>query len=68
MASPETERKLKDDIAYAMKFSPKGTPLVLINGKEGTAVPSFLLAMALSNANPNAPAFSVLPPPSAQLQ
>jgi len=31
-------------------------------------MPSFLFAMAMSNANPNAPAFSALPPASAQLQ
>ncbi len=68
LASPETDAKLKDDIAYAMKFSPRGTPIVLINGREGTAVPSFLFAMAMSNANPNSPAFSRLPPASSQLQ
>jgi len=68
LASSETDAKLNEDIAYAMKFSPRGTPIVVINGREGTAVPSFLFAMAMSNANPNAPAFSALPPASAQLQ
>jgi protein-disulfide isomerase/uncharacterized membrane protein len=68
LASPETDAELKEDIAYAMKFSPRGTPIVLINGREGTAVPSFLFAMAMSNANPNSPAFSNLPPASSQLQ
>jgi serine/threonine-protein kinase len=68
LASPETEAKLKEDIAYAMKFEPRGTPIVVINGKEGTAVPSFLFVMAMSNANPNSPAFSKLPPASSQLQ
>jgi serine/threonine-protein kinase len=68
VASPETEARLKEDIAYAMKFSPRGTPIVLINGREGTAVPSFLFAMAMSNANPNAPAFAALPPASSQVQ
>jgi len=68
LASSETDAKLHEDIAYAMKFSPRGTPILLINGREGTPVPSFLFAMAMSNANPNAPAFSALPPASAQLQ
>lgn len=68
LASSETDARLQEDIAYAMKYSPRGTPIVLINGREGTAVPSFLLAMAMSNANPNSPAFSALPPASSQLQ
>ncbi len=68
LASPETDGKLKEDIDYAVKFSPRGTPIVLINGREGTAVPSFLFAMAMSDANPNAPAFSALPPASYQPQ
>jgi len=68
LASPETEAKLREDIAYAMKFSPRGTPIVLINGREGPFVPSFLLSMAMTNANPNSPAFSKLPPASSQLQ
>jgi len=62
LASPETNRKLSEDIAYAMLFSPQGTPLVLINGKEAAALPSFLLAMALTGANPDSPAFAALPP------
>ena len=62
LASPETNRKLSEDIAYAMLFSPQGTPLVLINGKEAAALPSFLLAMAFTGANPDSPAFAALPP------
>src|SRR5262249_17711300 len=62
LASPETSRKLSEDISYAMLFSPQGTPVVLINGKEAPALPSFLLAMALTGANPDSPAFAALPP------
>jgi serine/threonine-protein kinase len=62
LGSPETNQKLSEDIAYAMLFSPQGTPLVLINGREALAIPSFLLAMALTGANPDSPAFAALPP------
>lgn len=62
LRSPETNQKLSEDIAYAMLFSPQGTPLVLINGREAMAIPSFLLAMALTGANPDSPAFAALPP------
>ena len=68
LASPETDAKLREDISYAMKFSPRGTPIVLINGREGPFVPTFLFAMAMANANPNSSAFSKLPPASSQLQ
>jgi len=62
LGSPDTNQKLSEDIAYAMLFSPQGTPLVLINGREAMAIPSFLLAMALTGANPDSPAFAALPP------
>ena len=63
VVSPETDAKLKEDIAYAMQYNPKGTPLVLINGREATPIGSFLFAMAMTNGDPNSPAFSKLPPP-----
>jgi serine/threonine-protein kinase len=60
--SPETRQKLADDIAYATRFDIQGTPLVLLNGKQGTPMGAFLYAMALSRADVNAPAFGTLPP------
>jgi serine/threonine-protein kinase len=63
VASPETEAKLKDDLSYALEYKPRGTPLLVINGREGTAFGSFLFAMIMTNANPNSPAFASLPPP-----
>jgi len=68
IASPETEAKLKEDVAYALEYNPRGTPLVVINGREGTALGSFLFAMVMTNANPNSPAFAGLPPPRQQIQ
>jgi serine/threonine-protein kinase len=61
--SPETAQRLQQDIQFAMAYDIQGTPLVLINGKEGTPVPAFLLAMALAGGNGNAPAFAALPQP-----
>jgi len=68
IASPETEAKLKEDVAYALEYNPRGTPLVVINGRAGTALGSFLFAMVMTNANPNSPAFASLPPPRQQIQ
>ncbi|MFZ5471864.1 MAG: thioredoxin domain-containing protein [Myxococcota bacterium] len=61
--SPETQKKLEEDISYAMLYQPQGTPLVLVNGREGGPVASWLYAMAMTGANPESPAFSKLPPP-----
>jgi serine/threonine-protein kinase len=63
--SPETEAKLRDDIAWALQHEIKGTPLLLVNGRE---IPPphtlhFLYAMVLAEANPEHPAFAELPPP-----
>jgi serine/threonine-protein kinase len=63
LASPETQAKLTEDITYAMQYNPKGTPLVLINGREAPPLGSFLFAMAMTDGNANSPAFSRLPPP-----
>jgi protein-disulfide isomerase len=61
VASPATQAKLEEDIAYAARFSPQGTPLVLVNGREGTPVPAFLYAMILTRGNANAPELATLP-------
>lgn len=63
VGSAETAQRLQQDIQYAMAYKIEGTPLVLINGHEGTPIPAFLYALALSSGNANAPAFASLPPP-----
>jgi serine/threonine-protein kinase len=62
MASPETAKKLQDDIDQAMKFNLQGTPLVVLNGREGFAMPTFLYAMTLTGGESTSPAFDALPP------
>ena len=63
VASPDTSSKLSEDIAYAMLFSPQGTPLVVINGREVPPLGPFLFSMAMTGANPDSPVFASLPPP-----
>jgi hypothetical protein len=63
VADPATTAKVDEDIAYAMEYHLDGTPLVLVNGKTGSSVPSFLYAIILAGGDPNHPAFAHLPPP-----
>ena len=62
-SSPETEAKLRDDVDYAWRFRPDGTPLVLIDGRRGTQFGPFLYAMVLTGGDADHPAFASLPPP-----
>jgi protein-disulfide isomerase len=64
LASPETERKLQQDIQAAARFGIDGTPLVLINGRRGTSFGPFLYAMILTAGDAQHPAFASLPPPN----
>jgi serine/threonine-protein kinase len=64
LASPETERKLQQDIAAAARFGIDGTPLVLINGRRGTSFGPFLYAMILTGGDAQHSAFASLPPPN----
>jgi len=66
VASAETEAKLRDDIAWALQHEIQGTPLLLVNGREAPPSLEFLYAMVLAEANPEHPAFAVLPPPQPQ--
>jgi serine/threonine-protein kinase len=66
VASAETEAKLRDDIAWAQQHDIQGTPLLLVNGREAPSSLEFLYAMVLAKANPEHPAFAVLPPPQPQ--
>lgn len=64
--SPETANVLHQDIELAEKHGIEGTPLIVINGRRGTAVPAFMYAMILAQGDSNDPAFAVLPPPPKQ--
>ncbi len=66
LADPQTERKLADDVAFASRFDPTGTPIVLVNGRQGSPYGPFLLAMILAQGDADHPAFGVLPPPQAR--
>jgi protein-disulfide isomerase len=60
--SAETKAKLAADLALAAQYSPDGTPIVIVNGRPGSAMPIFLYAIALAQGSPDHPAFSALPP------
>ncbi len=64
VASAETATKLQEDINYAMKYDLQGTPLVVVNGREGFPGPSFLYSLALTGADARSPAFNALPAPA----
>jgi len=68
MKSPETDKKLQEDIRYAQQVKPSGTPIVLVNGRSALPLPALLYALVLSGGNVDAPEFSVLPPPSKLVQ
>lgn len=61
--SPETQKRLMQDLAYAKGYGIEGTPLVLVNGREAPPAPAFLIGLVLANGDANAPIFSELPPP-----
>ncbi|MFP2899364.1 vitamin K epoxide reductase family protein [Corallococcus sp. 4LFB] len=63
MTAPETIGKLRQDVEYAMRFNIQGTPLVLVNGREVPPSAPLIYALVLASGNPDAPAFSTLPPP-----
>ncbi len=62
--SAETARKLSDDVDFAWLYEPHGTPVVLINGREGNPFPPFLYAIVLAGGDPDHPAFASLPTPN----
>ena len=64
LESDETQRKLDEDIEYAWRYRPKGTPLVLIDGRQSTQFGPFIFAMILTGGKTDHPAFAQLPPPS----
>ena len=66
MAQPETAAKLSDDEQYAQELRIRGTPLVLVNGREAYPAPVFLYAMVLAGGNIARIAALPLPPPRPQ--
>ncbi|MCH9647382.1 MAG: thioredoxin domain-containing protein [Deltaproteobacteria bacterium] len=63
MTSEATATKLKEDVALASQYDPHGTPVVLINGRQGSAFGPFLYAMILTGGEATDPAFDRLPAP-----
>jgi serine/threonine-protein kinase len=60
--SPDTARKLQEDIAYVAQYRPDGTPFVVVNGREAVPGVPFLYALVLAGGDVNHPAFRMLPP------
>jgi serine/threonine-protein kinase len=63
MASPETQKKLDEDIAAANANHLEGTPLVLLNGKEVKPFGPVLYALVLTGGQTKSKAFASLPAP-----
>ena len=63
MAAPATRQTLQADLEYAARYRPRGTPLVLINGREAPHFGPFLYAMILTGGEVDHPLFAALPPP-----
>jgi uncharacterized membrane protein len=63
VSSAETQAKLDEDIAYALKYQLEGTPLVVVNGRKTEPSAAFLLGMILAGGDVNAPLFAKLPAP-----
>ncbi|MBN1209533.1 MAG: thioredoxin domain-containing protein [Myxococcaceae bacterium] len=61
--SPETTRRIQEDVAYAKQHDIHGTPLVVVNGREVPPSVPFLYALVMAGGDTSAPAFRVLPPP-----
>ncbi|HYX91923.1 MAG TPA: thioredoxin domain-containing protein [Myxococcaceae bacterium] len=64
IASADTARRLAEDIDYAWRYQPEGTPLVVVNGRKATQSGPFLYSMALTRGDAKSPAFDRLPPPN----
>jgi protein-disulfide isomerase len=61
--SEDTKKKLQEDLAYALRTNPEGTPIVLVNGKKANGFGPLLYALILTNGTGVHPAFASLPPP-----
>jgi serine/threonine-protein kinase len=58
-----TDEKLQSDIAWAIEHQIRGTPLVLLNGREAPAFPPLLYALILTRGDARHPVFASLPTP-----
>jgi protein-disulfide isomerase len=56
----KTEKKLAADVDFAKNFNPRGTPIVVINGREAAPLPPFLYAIILAQGDPKASGFQEL--------
>jgi serine/threonine-protein kinase len=61
---PATQSKLDADVALGESYGITGTPLVLVNGRQGTPTAPFLYSMVLTRGSADDPAFDLLPPPN----
>ncbi len=61
IASPKTQARIDEDVEYAMLFDLKGTPLLLLNGKETPPVAPFLYGMVLAKGDATTKYFAKLP-------
>jgi serine/threonine-protein kinase len=62
-SAPETEKKLQDDIAWALAHGIQGTPFLWVNGRQAIAFPPLLYVLSLTRGAPSSAAFAALPPP-----
>jgi protein-disulfide isomerase/uncharacterized membrane protein len=60
---PETQARIEEDVRYAMLFNPRGTPVVLLNGRMIPPNPAFIYGMAMGKGDPNNKYFKDLPEP-----
>ena len=61
--SPDTAKKLADDMKWATDHGIQGTPLLLIGGRQAIAFPPLIYVLALSHGAVTSPAYAGLPTP-----
>jgi len=54
----ETKARLAQDVRFASAYGIQGTPLVVVNGKEGVPLMPFLYALILAGGDADHPAFA----------
>ena len=63
VAAPETQARINEDVGYALLFNPKGTPIVVLNGRSTEPSAPFLYGMAMAKGDADSKYFAKLPPP-----
>ncbi|HXX48118.1 MAG TPA: thioredoxin domain-containing protein [Myxococcota bacterium] len=61
--TPDTAKKLTDDMKWATDHGIQGTPLLLISGRQAIAFPPLIYVLALSRGAVTSPAYAGLPTP-----